>query len=260
MNKRADGHEQVLENLTRAIRKMESAHERQINEIKGLARDLKTHAYTEIIYTDPAFEITDDETTQHAEEPTQRARTTRSKRESTTRRGTAHEDSALKSTREDSVSKSTREDSILKPTDALRMIENLNGVNDIGVEEFIRSIKLARTRVKDQTIFLRMIITEKITDRAKQCIRFCQISSFEELFLALRTQVSIPNTVSGSRNKMQVTRQSNNETVQAYSNRFNPCARSSDPFDWGWNAVVFMCLILNAFSNASISLPTKFGA
>ena len=38
----------------------------------------------------------------------------------------------------------------------------------------------------------------------------------------------------------------------------NPWARSSDQFDCGWNAVVFMCLILKAFSNESINLQTKF--
>lgn len=114
----------------------------------------------------------------------------------------------------------TRRSNIKTDRRSTHDLENLNGINDIGVEEFIKSVKLARTRVNDQTILLRMIIAEKITDRAKQSIRFCSISSFEELFSALRTHVSIPNTISGSRNKLQNIRQGNNETVQSYSNRF----------------------------------------
>lgn len=32
-----------------------------------------------------------------------------------------------------------------KPTDALRTVENLNGQNDIGIEEFIKTICFARS-------------------------------------------------------------------------------------------------------------------
>ncbi|KAK1118219.1 hypothetical protein K0M31_015264 [Melipona bicolor] len=190
------------------MRKMELAHEKQLNEFKNLARDLRTYAYTETIYTDPAFEITDDETTQCSDNPT--------------RRNTHTQKTHTQKIKQDSANrkKTTREDSTLKATDALRMIENLNGINDIGVEEFIKSVKLAKTRLNDEISLLRMIIAEKITDRAKQSIRFCTITSYDELFSALRTQVSIPNTVSGSRNRMQNIRQNSNETVQSYSNRF----------------------------------------
>ncbi|KAK1120213.1 hypothetical protein K0M31_012580 [Melipona bicolor] len=202
INRRTDSHEQMLENLTKIIRKLEIANEKQNTEFKNLAQDLKTYAYSETVHTDLAPEMTEDETVYYSEKTTQRANTKKSKRESANQK------------------EATREDLILKPTDALRVIESLNGTNDIGVEEFIKSVKLARTRVNDQIILLRMIIAEKITDRAKQSIRFCQITSYEELFSALRTHVSIPNTISGSRNKLQNIRQGNNETVQSYSNRF----------------------------------------
>ncbi|KAK1118220.1 hypothetical protein K0M31_015265 [Melipona bicolor] len=181
------------------IKKMEIAHERQNNEFKNLARDLKTYAYSETVHTDLAPEITEDETIYYSKKTTQRANTKKSKRESGNQKET------------------TRKDLTLKPTDALRVIESLNGTNDIGVEEFIKSVKLAKTRVNDQ---ITNDYCRKITDRAKQSIRFCSISSFEELFSALRTHVSIPNTISGSRNKLQNIRQGNNETVQSYSNRF----------------------------------------
>ncbi|KAK1123278.1 hypothetical protein K0M31_008903 [Melipona bicolor] len=206
--KRTDSHEQVFENLTKIIRKLEIANEKQNTEFKNLAQELKTYAYSETIHTDLAPEITDDETTHYTVRTTQKARNKESHREPTEQR------------------EIIRRDSMLKPTDALRMIENLNGINDIGVEEFIKSVKLARTRVNDQIPLLRMIITEKITDRAKQSIRFCQITSYEELFAILRTQVSIPTTVSGSRNKMQHIRQRTNETVQSYSNRFKQALKN----------------------------------
>ena len=105
----------------------------------------------------------------------------------------------------------------MKPSEALRTVETFN---DTGVEEFIKSVRFARTRVSDTAYLLRIILTEKITDRAKQSIRFCQITSYEELYATLRTQVSIPTTVSGSRNKMQNIKQGTNETVQSYSDRF----------------------------------------
>ncbi|KAK9296900.1 hypothetical protein QLX08_009210 [Tetragonisca angustula] len=126
-----------------------------------------------------------------------------------------------KKTREESKSRIiSHTEQIMKPLEALRTVETLNGINNTGVEEFINSVGFARTRVSDTASLLRMILTEKIIDRAKQSIRFCQITSYEELYEALRTQVSIPTIVSGSRNKMQNTKQGTNETVQSYSNRF----------------------------------------
>lgn len=208
LSKRADAHEKILENLTKVTKRIETAHEAQIKEIKGLAQKLNVKTYTETIYTDPANEITDDETTQCLEKIAtgkiypNKTQTSKFKQDSKFRERLA------------------RENLTLKPTDALRMIENLNGINDIGVEEFIKSIKLAKTRVNDEIILLRMIIAEKITDRAKQSIRFSNITSYDELYFALRTQVSIPNTISGSRNRLQNIKQNSNETVQDYSNRF----------------------------------------
>lgn len=209
ISEKTDSHEQTLKSLNKAMLKLEIANEKQIKEFKSLAQDLKVQTYTETVYTDPAYEITDDEMTQCFDETI--PKTTCKPKTSVPK--TQTQNPVIRK-------RSTHENSILKATEALKMIENLNGINDIGVEEFIKSVKLARTRVSDKIILLRMIIVEKITDRAKQSIRFCEITSYDELFSALRTQVSIPNTVSGSRNKMQNIRQNPNETVQQYSNRF----------------------------------------
>ena len=126
-----------------------------------------------------------------------------------------------KKTREESKSRITSHtEQIMKPSETLRTVETHNGINDTGVEEFIKSVEIARTRVSDTASLLRMIVTEKITNRAKQSIQFCQITTYEELYKTLRTRVSIPITVSGNRNKMQNIKQGTNETVQSYSNRF----------------------------------------
>ncbi|XP_043263113.1 uncharacterized protein LOC122403580 [Colletes gigas] len=108
----------------------------------------------------------------------------------------------------------------LKTADALRMVETLYGKDDIGVEEFIKSVRFARNRVNDPESLLRMIITEKIVSHAKRSIRFCRIQTYDELYEALRTQVSLPVTVSGSRNKMQTIKQGITENVQSYTARF----------------------------------------
>ena len=64
-----------------------------------------------------------------------------------------------------------------------------------------------------------MIIAQKISGHAKRSIRFCHISSYKELYEALRSQVS-PISKAGSRTKLQNLRQGITETVQSYTSRF----------------------------------------
>lgn len=105
---------------------------------------------------------------------------------------------------------------MLIPSEALRTMESLNGRNDTGVEKFIKSIKFTRTRNDDKESLLHMILTKKIIENAKQNIRFCQISNYDNLYKALYTQLSTLSTVSESRNKMQSIKQSTTESVQSY--------------------------------------------
>ncbi|OAD55611.1 hypothetical protein WN48_04487 [Eufriesea mexicana] len=93
------------------------------------------------------------------------------------------------------------------------------------IEEFIKTVRFARSRTFDPTLLLRMILTEKIIDHAKQSIRFCQINSYEELYDVLGTQLSVSTTVPGSRSKMQQVRQGINESVQSYTIRFRRALR-----------------------------------
>lgn len=102
----------------------------------------------------------------------------------------------------------------------LRVVETLHGKDDIGVEEFIKTCKFARSKCTELDMLLRMIITEKITDQAKRSIRFCWIHTFEELYVALRNQIFVPTAVSGSRNRLHNIKQGMTESVQFYSSRF----------------------------------------
>ena len=194
------------QNLSEAIASLATNMEtlsKQINKQK----DINACTYSETVYTDIQPEVTDDESTHHQ----YTARMT-------------HEPVKVdyKKTREEPKSRITSHtEQIMKPAEALRTVETLNGINDTGVEEFIKSVRFARTRVSDTASLLHMILTEKVTDRAKQSIRFCQITLYEELYETLRTEVSIPTTVSGSKNKMQNTKQGTNETVESYSNRLS---------------------------------------
>lgn len=108
----------------------------------------------------------------------------------------------------------------LKLTDALLTVETLYEKDDIGVEEFIKSVRFARGRVSDQDSLLNMIIAQKISGHAKRSIRFCHICCYEELYEALRSQVSIPISKASSRTKLQSIRQGITETVQSPISRF----------------------------------------
>ncbi|KAK1132223.1 hypothetical protein K0M31_016345 [Melipona bicolor] len=185
------------------MKKLEITYEERNHELKRLVNGMKAYAYSKTVHTDIRPEVTDDESTQYTAKTTHETQARRNYQEPTERRETTYNEPTM------------------KPSEALRTVKTLNGINHFQMEEFIESVRFARTRVSDTASLLRMILTKKITDRAKQSIRFCRITSYEELYATLRTQVSpIPSTVSGSRNKMQNIKQGIHETVQSYSNRF----------------------------------------
>ena len=84
---------------------------------------------SETVHTDIQAEVTDDKSTQYT------ARMT-------------HEPVKVdyKKTREESKSRITSHtEQIIKPLEPLRTLETLNGINDTGVKEFIKSVRFART-------------------------------------------------------------------------------------------------------------------
>lgn len=114
----------------------------------------------------------------------------------------------------------TEEGPSMKAKDVIRTIETLRGRDDVGVEDFIKSVMYARSICSERTLLLKLIIVEKITENAKRSIRYTTIETFNELYETLRQNVSIPNTVSSCRAKLQLVRQSATETIQSYNLRF----------------------------------------
>nr|XP_033339378.1 uncharacterized protein LOC117227932 [Megalopta genalis] len=107
-----------------------------------------------------------------------------------------------------------------RANEILRTIKILRGKGDMGVAEFIKQVKFVRTTCSEPVILLKLIMTEKVTKNAGRCIRYHNIETYEQLYQALRTQVSTPVTTNGCRNKLLSTRQGFGESVTQYSLRF----------------------------------------
>ena len=108
----------------------------------------------------------------------------------------------------------------LPAKEAIRLVETLRGRDDVGVEDFIKNVRYARANCLQKALLLRLILVERITDNAKRSIRYIDIDSYEELYAALRQNVSIPSTVSNCRSRLQQIKQGNTETIQSYNLRF----------------------------------------
>ena len=71
---------------------------------------------------------------------------------------------------------------------AKTMIETIRGINgqdDMGVEDFIKTVKRAKIHCTQQKLLLNLVIAKKITAIAERAIRYIQIDSYEDLFEAL---------------------------------------------------------------------------
>ncbi|XP_033314395.1 uncharacterized protein LOC117213154 [Bombus bifarius] len=114
------------------------------------------------------------------------------------------------------------EDRGLEADKAIRTVETLPGQDDVGVEDFILSVRKARARCKasDRELLLDLILIEKITDNAKRNIRYLKINSFEDLYSCLRQHVLTPTTISNCRDKLKNLKQGATESVQSFNSRF----------------------------------------
>ena len=108
---------------------------------------------------------------------------------------------------------------LLNPDKVIGTVEVLRGNNDIGIEDFIKAVKKAKSRCNLPDLLLDLIIADKIKDNAKESIRYIEIDSYETLFKELRKNVGI-KSVTDCRKKLSEVRQTNNETVQSYTTRF----------------------------------------
>ena len=102
----------------------------------------------------------------------------------------------------------------------IRTIEVLKGRDDIGIEDFIKQTKRAALRCLEPELLLDLILVEKIQEQAKRSIRFLIITSYDELYSALRTHVNPPTTIGNCRQRLSNTKQGATESVQSFNLRF----------------------------------------
>ncbi|XP_076478745.1 uncharacterized protein LOC143303320 [Bombus vancouverensis nearcticus] len=108
----------------------------------------------------------------------------------------------------------------LRAKDAIVCIPQLNGEDNIGVEEFIREVRELRAMCSEPTLLLKMIKIGKITGKAAMAI--CNISIYEygHLYDALRRNVATQDSVREHQDQLRETRQRHDESVQSYIIRF----------------------------------------
>ena len=87
-------------------------------------------------------------------------------------------------------------------SEIIRTVETLNGRNDVGVQDFIKSVKRARSLCSQPDLLLFYILTEKIVDNAKRSIRHISINNYEDLYQALQTNLNSGTSVELCRAKL----------------------------------------------------------
>lgn len=105
----------------------------------------------------------------------------------------------------------------------VRNIEVLNGTNDVRIEDFIKTVRLARTRTNYPLLLLKIIMAEMIINVAKQAKRYRQMKSYDDLYEALRSQLAIPTRVGSIRARVQNILQGATDGIQSY----NGCTRKA---------------------------------
>ena len=101
----------------------------------------------------------------------------------------------------------------------IRAIRTLTGHDNIGVEDFIRSVERAQAKRSQPDLILDFILAEKITQNAERAIRYLEIKSFSKLYDALRKNLNLTGSVSALRSKLESCRQGYTETVQNFNGR-----------------------------------------
>ena len=104
--------------------------------------------------------------------------------------------------------------------DVIRTIKPINGRDEIGVEDFTRSVKKARKRCSQPELLLDFIIAEKITQQAEKALRYIKIDDYETLYESLRSNLKQSNSVSALGSKLSSCKQGATETVQNFNVRY----------------------------------------
>ena len=103
---------------------------------------------------------------------------------------------------------------------AIETIKTLNGQDDMGVEDFVKTIKKAKFRCSEPEILLDLILAKKIIGNAEKAIRYIPINSYEDLFIALRQNLKQTNSLVSLKSKLESCKQGMTETVQNFTLRF----------------------------------------
>lgn len=111
-------------------------------------------------------------------------------------------------------------DDLAPAKEMIRIVKTLRGRDDGGVEDFIKSVKKARSQCSQPNRLLDYIMNEKITENAERAIRFIPINNYEDLYVAVRQNVGSVSSVELTRSKLNSTKQHPHESVQVYSNLF----------------------------------------
>ena len=109
---------------------------------------------------------------------------------------------------------------LLRAHEAIELVETLREREDIGVEDFIKNVRFARSQYHQKALLLKLILVKRITENAKRSIRFLEIENYEDLYNALRQNIVIPSTVSNCRDRLRNIREGSTENVQSYNLRF----------------------------------------
>ena len=96
----------------------------------------------------------------------------------------------------------------------------MNGQDDIGVEDFVKSVKRARMKTTQPNLLLDLIIAKKIQGLAEKAIRFQQINSYDDLYEALRQNLRQTSSILAFMSKVESCKQGLTETVQNFTLRF----------------------------------------
>ena len=66
---------------------------------------------------------------------------------------------------------------LIKVKEAIHTIETLLERDDMGVEDFIKSVEFARQCCNKEQLLVKLILVEKITENAERSIRYIDIKS-----------------------------------------------------------------------------------
>ena len=101
----------------------------------------------------------------------------------------------------------------------IRTVESLNGHDDVGVYDLIKSVKQQKLRCSQPSLLLDYVLIEKIYGSAIRSIRYTHINNCEDLYKSVGTNLGTTTSIELCHAKLETVRQEN-DTIQVYNQRF----------------------------------------